>query len=69
MAELPTDQELNALDGLCESVAARLAQGRPPDEVVTRVVDAGWDRPSAAALVETVERALGACLAAARNAG
>ena len=61
MAEHPTPQELRALDDVTEAVACQLAQGTPHGEAVSHLVDAGWDRPSAQALVATVGRALEQC--------
>ena len=61
MAEHPTPHELCALDDVTEAVASRLAQGKAHDETVSQLVDAGWDRPSAHALVETVARTLEQC--------
>ena len=69
MAEQPTPREMRAVEDLSEAVAVRLAQGTPHEEVTSQLVAAGWDRPSAVALVDTVGRTLDACRASPDGRG
>lgn len=69
MAEQPTTREMRAIEDVSEAVAVQLAQGTPPEEIVSQLAGAGWDRASAQTLVDTVRRTLDACRASPDGRG